>query len=436
MGRSPQQRPEAVAALGGDGPTSLASGAVVAGADIVKIPLAGGAPTTQTASSISPGWPSGSTLAPMSRSLCLNMIVKNESAVIRRCLDSVRPFITSWVIVDTGSSDGTQQIVREHLKDLPGELFERPWRDFGSNRTEAIQLAGRRGDYLLFIDADEVLRPEPRFKLPDLDADAYQLRTVLGGFSYYRTQIVSTTLPWRWVGVLHEHLECDRPFRQERLEGLVDHPSPDGARSADPEKYAKDAKVLEAALADDPTNTRYVFYLAQSHRDAGHYEAAAAGYDQRATMGGWDEEVYVARHEAARMRELAGRPHAEVVEGYLAAYQARPTRAESLCALARIYRVRSEFALAYLFAKEATAIRRPSDILFVDDPVYAWRARDERSVAAYYLGKHDEVVALANALLSEGVLPPGEVERVKNNRALSLAARAKAEKPKARSHRR
>jgi tetratricopeptide (TPR) repeat protein len=369
----------------------------------------------------------------MSRSICLNMIVRNEAAVIRRCLDSVRPFVTSWAIVDTGSTDGTQAIIREHLRGVPGELFERPWRDFGSNRTEAIELAGRRADYLLIIDADEVLRADKGFVLPTLTLDAYQLKTILGGISYYRTQIVSAALPWRWVGVLHEYLECDRPFQQARLEGLVNLPSPDGSRSADPEKYERDAKTLEAALAKEPGNSRYVFYLAQSLRDAGQFEAAIAPYDRRATMGGWDEEIFVAKHEAARMRELAGRPHAEIVEAYLSAWQARPTRAESLCALARIYRTRDEFALSYLFAKQAVSIRRPSDILFVDDSVYAWRTRDELAVAAHYLGKHDEVVQVTSAMLSERVVPATDVERVQRNRELSLAALPKkAKKPQRR----
>jgi glycosyltransferase involved in cell wall biosynthesis len=351
------------------------------------------------------------------------MIVKNEAAVIRRCLDSVRPFIDAWVVVDTGSTDGTQDIVRSHLDGIPGALFERPWRDFGSNRSEAIELARGRGGYLLFIDADEVLSAPPKFALPKLEADAYQLKTILGGISYYRTQIVSTALPWRWIGVLHEYLECDRPFRQERLEGLVNRPTPDGARSADPEKYAKDARLLEAALAAEPNNTRYAFYLAQSLRDAGEHEAAASAYERRAAMGGWDEEVYVARHEAAAMRERAGNAYAEVVAGYLAAYQSRPSRAESLCALARLHRLRGEFALAHLFAKQASSIRMPNDILFVDESVYRFRARDERSVAAYYCGLHDEVIALTNAMLAEGVVPDGDLDRVRRNRDLSLAAK-------------
>ena len=77
--------------------------------------------------------------------------------VIRRCLASVRPWIDAWAIVDTGSTDGTQDLVREALAGIPGELFERPWVDFGHNRSEAIALAERRSDYLLFLDADEEL---------------------------------------------------------------------------------------------------------------------------------------------------------------------------------------------------------------------------------------------------------------------------------------
>lgn len=92
----------------------------------------------------------------------LNMIVKNETAVILRCLKSVKPWIHSWAIVDTGSTDGTQQLIQDFMQDLPGKLFERPWQNFGFNRTEALQLAQDpslpHADYLMFIDADQTLR--------------------------------------------------------------------------------------------------------------------------------------------------------------------------------------------------------------------------------------------------------------------------------------
>src|SRR5690242_19150411 len=82
------------------------------------------------------------------RKICLNMIVKNESAVIRRCIDSVRPLIDYWVIVDTGSTDGTQKIIKNHLKDIPGELYQRPWKNFEHNRNEALTLAKGKSDYI------------------------------------------------------------------------------------------------------------------------------------------------------------------------------------------------------------------------------------------------------------------------------------------------
>jgi hypothetical protein len=72
--------------------------------------------------------------------ICLSMIVKDEAPVIARCLASVRPIIDYWIIVDTGSTDGTPAIVRKVLGDLPGELYERPWLDFVHNRSEALFL--------------------------------------------------------------------------------------------------------------------------------------------------------------------------------------------------------------------------------------------------------------------------------------------------------
>ena len=80
----------------------------------------------------------------MTSTICLNMIVRDEAHVIQRCLRALRPVIDSWVIVDTGSIDGTQGAVCEALVGIPGELYERPWVDFGTNRTQALALAKGR----------------------------------------------------------------------------------------------------------------------------------------------------------------------------------------------------------------------------------------------------------------------------------------------------
>ena len=86
-----------------------------------------------------------------------------------------RPVIDRWVIVDTGSTDGTQDIIREHLRDLPGDLHERPWQDFAHNRSEALELARGRGDYTLIIDADDALEIVPGADFPAFNIDSYML---------------------------------------------------------------------------------------------------------------------------------------------------------------------------------------------------------------------------------------------------------------------
>ena len=140
--------------------------------------------------------------------ICLNMIVKNEAAVIERCLRSVRPYIDSWAIADTGSTDGTQAIVRDFLNDLPGELIERPWVDFSANRNQALQLARAYGEYALFIDADDVLEAEPGFDFGKLGAPRYAIEMAAAGTYTLVRRAARLDLDWSWRGVLHETLSC------------------------------------------------------------------------------------------------------------------------------------------------------------------------------------------------------------------------------------
>jgi len=176
--------------------------------------------------------------------ICLNMIVKDEAPVIERCLRSVKPWIDHWVIVDTGSSDGTQAMIRKFMADLPGVLHERPWRDFAHNRNQAMALARERmrnaDDFLLFIDADETLRMAPGFAWPQLDADGYQFRCELDGWQYLRNALVCAQQPWRWEGVLHEYLTQDAPHRWAALPEATIVVARDGARARAGDTYLRD----------------------------------------------------------------------------------------------------------------------------------------------------------------------------------------------------
>jgi hypothetical protein len=347
--------------------------------------------------------------------IALAMIVKNEAHVIRRCLASVRPLVDRWVVVDTGSGDGTQDIVRDAMADLPGELIERPWVDFAHNRNQALDAARTWADYCFTIDADECLDWPAGYALPALDADAYALWMEYAGLRYRRTCLLRSATPWRWHGVLHEYLDAGRETTVLPLDGPRVIVRAEGARSRNPDKFREDAAVLERALREDPGNARYQFYLAQSWRDAGEHARALEAYAQRASMGGWDEECWYSHWQMARLREQLAQPAAEIVQAYLAAYAERPRRAEPLVDLARFHRLRGEWALAWLHAHAAVAIPMPDDLLFVDAATYQWRALDEYAIASYYAGRLEGGAAALRRLLTEGHVPVGEMERVRGN---------------------
>lgn len=355
------------------------------------------------------------------QTICLNMIVKNEALVIRRCLDSLAGFIDRWVIVDTGSTDGTQQIIRDHLAHLPGELIERPWVDFAHNRSEALELARGRADYVLVIDADEVLSFAPGFSRPMLDRHAYHFAIRSGGVSYFKIQLVDNSLAWSFQGVLHEFIYSADARTEAVLPGVTTLRFPDGARARDPLTYRRDALTLERALLDEPNNARYVFYLAQSYRDAREPDLAIRWYRKRAELGGWLEEVWYSLYQIAEIRHQRGDPWPEVLDAYLEAHRAKPDRAGPLYKVGMHYQALQHYTLAHIFLAQAMRIPYPAkDVLFIEQAIYRYLLPLEYAISAYYCG--DDVAALEtnNRLLLDPELPPEVVLRAEANRAFSL----------------
>ncbi|MFE9934482.1 glycosyltransferase [Streptomyces sp. NPDC005533] len=345
------------------------------------------------------------------------MIVKDEAPTIRRCLESVRPLIDTWVIVDTGSTDGTQDVIRDVFSDLPGTLHERAWKGFAESRNEAIELARDSADHLLFIDADDLMQVQPDFHMPDLTLDVYNIALHEHDLIHWRPALISTRLPWRYVGVLHEYLECTVQHQGGMLKGANIVSMGGGARdrAGRKQKYLRDAEILEQGLIEEPDNARYVFYLAQSWRDAGEPEKSLAAYDRRAAMGGFDQEEFCAKLYAARLAAILNRPMAEVIDRFLLAHESRPSRAEALGELARLCRMNGRFPLASMFARQAAQIPYTDDILFVESCWYEWRALDELAGAAYAIGDYEESVNCMEHLIRGGKLPADEHDRISSN---------------------
>ncbi len=365
--------------------------------------------------------------------ICLNMIVRNEAHIIHELIASVAARIDSWVIVDTGSTDGTQEVIRRLMAErgIAGELFERPWRNFGSNRTEALELAQGRGDYIWVMDADDVVTGAIDFS--GLTADGYSVR-IRDGALYWRVQLFRNGVPWRYTGVLHEVAVCDVPHTQKRLEGNYGIESRRlGARNQDPQKYARDAAILQAEVDRNPNDMRAIFYLAQSYFDAGDFANARRWYARRAEMGGWHEEVYYSLYRVGLAIDRGGESWSAAQDAFLRAWSYRPTRAEPLYMIARHYRVAGDYRLGHLFAEQAARIPLPTnDVLFVPADVYEWRALDEQAVCGSWIGKQAEAFAIYERLLARTDIPAEDRTRITANR--DLAAKNMAETAAARSH--
>ena len=334
--------------------------------------------------------------------ICLNMIVKNEAHIIKRCLESILPYIDTWVISDTGSTDGTQALILDIMKDIPGELIEREWQNFGHNRDEVLQYSKGKADYILNIDADEWLECEAGFDFNTLKEDSYYIMKTQEDKRYWVRNIIKNDMGWKWTGVLHEYLSCENEKTYGEIENAIIQARQEGARAHDPDTYRRDAAILTKALVDEPDNTRYQFYLAQSWRDADEYDLAILHYNRRIEMGGWEEEVFISKYQIARMMERLGKPWHECLLEYQEAWAHTPERAEPLYKIGSYYFEKRNWPLAWLYLKQAAELQKPEHLLlFIEDAVYDYMAKLDAAVAAGNLGNWKESEKLHKELIKD-----------------------------------
>ncbi|MCH9613346.1 MAG: hypothetical protein SP1CHLAM54_03450 [Chlamydiia bacterium] len=337
------------------------------------------------------------------------MIVKDEQDVIERCLTSVKGLIDYWVIVDTGSSDRTIEIIKQCMQDIPGELHQRPWKNFGYNRNEALELALGKGEYILFLDADETLSIDENFSLNGLNQLAYLALGKCGGNrpDFYRKLLVKSCEYWRWQGVIHEQLRhTKKALPSKVLPGIrimADHE--DGNRAKDPNKHLKDAKILENALEEEPSNPDYVFFLAQTYALAGDEALSRDTYLRYTNMGVSGVSVFWALFVAAYKAEQLGLPEETVIGDYLRAYDNLPSRAEPLVCLADYLLRRGKPHAAYLFALIGASLGKPTDTGYVLNEVYKYQSALVLAKCARATKRFDEANRLYQDLLKIGDLP-------------------------------
>ena len=380
------------------------------------------------------------------KTICLNMIVKNESAIIERCLNSLVNQIDYWVIVDTGSTDNTPMIIKNFMMkhNVPGELIERPWVNFSHNRTEALELAENKADYVLLCDADMVLEViDSNWKDKLTGNSSYLVIQKNNTLRYQNVRLINGRLKgnerFRYFGATHEYCDSIDGFNTPvSLTGIEFFDYADGGSKSD--KFTRDIKLLtdEINRLNSIDNSldmnkqqlieegvlkrknkliqRCTFYLAQSWRDLDEYEKALETYEERVKLGGWEEEVYYSLLQIALLKIKLEYSLEEVTQAFLSAYEYRPKRAESLYFLARHLRFKDKIKLAYIYASVAASIPQSDDRLFINYDIYAWKAKDELAVAAYWVENYQLSYDLCLELLTNSSITDIETKkRIKKN---------------------
>lgn len=322
----------------------------------------------------------------MTARLCLNMIVKNEAKILERCLASVAPWISTYAIADTGSTDGTPDLIRKFFDDrkIPGVVQEGvPFEDFSQARNAALEVARSSPhpfEYMLLTDADMELVVEDETFRDNLSGAAY-LVTQNADLSYGNVRLVKRTHPCRYVEPTHEYLDTGIG-QPPTLKGIWFRDWAEGSNRSD--KSERDMRLLRGALEKNPQNGRAHFYLAQTYKDLGRFLRAIEHYEKRIAIGGFPEEVWYSQYMIAVCeRELGHEP--EMVRAALKAFEMRPHRAEPLHVLAKYYRERGRNDLAVLYARHGADLAFPKeDILFVEPFVYEHGFREEISISGFY----------------------------------------------------
>jgi len=236
--------------------------------------------------------------------ICLNMIVKNESHIIENTLEKLckKIHFDYWVICDTGSTDNTPEIITNFFEKIgiKGEMYYDEWTDFAHNRTLALQRAYNKTDLLLVFDADDEVVGNVIMPTEVLYDDYHMKFGSALGTSYTRVLLINNHKKYKFLSVLHEFITCiDGPTTSTTIEGdyfVVSGRS--GSRNMDPNKYLKDALILEKAHAEAVKNNdqlfhRYAYYCANSYKDCGRFEDAIKWYKITLSQETqWDQEKY------------------------------------------------------------------------------------------------------------------------------------------------
>jgi predicted O-methyltransferase YrrM/glycosyltransferase involved in cell wall biosynthesis len=274
----------------------------------------------------------------------LVIMVKNAGTGFEEVLKKTAPHIDRWTILDTGSTDGTQEVVRRVLGAAkPGNLYEEPFVNFRESRNRSLELAGSGGGSLckftLILDdtywVDGPLRAFLQTVRGDQYATSYSTMIISGDSEYYSNRIIKTEAGLRYIYTIHEVIQFEGntnvviPKEHGRLvdecSGYMEQRTKDRKR--------RDIELLEGMLKEDPDNPRHLYYLAQTYKCLEDWPAAEEYFRRRIEFPreGFLQEKVDACFELARLMNFQlDRPWEACKAMYERAFALEPSRPDPL----------------------------------------------------------------------------------------------------------
>ena len=369
--------------------------------------------------------------------LILNTIVKDESHCILTMLKSALQISDAIVIADTGSTDGTQEMIRKFGEEnnIPTYVFERPFDDFEKSRNFGMEKAREvvkelgwnvNDCWTWWCDADETIVVDSKFNKKQFVNDLYMINTYIGQMKYTRNTFARISKPFRFYGPIHEFIVCDE---QNITSGLATNIHVDvkmiGAswQGDIPTKYKNHAFVLEKYIDVNRQDPRWIFYTAQSYHDSAsipdnkeeneeRLRRALKYYKERVSRpDGYPEELFYAQYRIGTIMRSLEDPWNLVHQECLKAYNMDPIRGESIKTIIDYYLQVNEWNMAYLYTKFAKVNFHgknpyPTRLLFVDEALYIWKFAESHAAACFYTGRMDEAKATFNEISNISKISP------------------------------
>lgn len=303
--------------------------------------------------------------------LGLTMIVRDADDVIRATLESIKPYIDRWYILDTGSTDNTKSVIKDVLSDVEGHLYEEPFVDFGSARNSILDKAGTECKYVVMLDDSyELIKGGELIRglLEKNEINCLSSHILSENRLFLKMIFILTESGLRFKYRVHEILEAKTTMNLPP-DILFRENIPERHKNRTKERLPSDLRRQMQDLNDYPNDPRVVYYIGQTYSILQQWDDAEEWYTRRTYLfGGFVEDTYNAHYKLGLIKQYI-RKSDDCVYHYLKASQTMQLRAEPYFSLSEWYEEKNP-VLAYFLADAGKKLPNPPQASLYEVAIY------------------------------------------------------------------